>query len=104
MVRTMTRAFGEKALCRGRTDLPWQDEKLPNSVDLADMQAICLICPVFTECGRIALSDTGSGGFWASVWIPWPTMAGSDRRVARDRARAMLRRKIADKPLSESPA
>jgi|GEM_PF-4927911 len=57
------------------------------------MAAICADCPLTTQCALHALSDDIPGGFYAGVWLPWPTAAASSYGSRRS-ARAALRRVV----------
>lgn len=93
--------WADKAECRGLLELPWQSDKRPDDGWMAAMAEVCDSCPIRRECATSALSLKDSGGFWAGVWIPWYLDNGVVNSVARDQARAMLRRILAKPPLTE---
>lgn len=84
--------WDEKAQCARRRDLPWAGDYAPPAGQLAEMEAICVGCPVQRECASSGL-DGANGGFYAGIWLPWPTeyrKAKEERRVAMVRLRRFL--------------
>jgi hypothetical protein len=90
--------WDEKAQCAARRDLPWAGDNAPAAPQHLEMHGICSTCPVKLQC---ALSGTegANGGFYAGVWLPWPTeyKKGKDERRS---ALARLRRFIMDQAVT----
>lgn len=91
--------LGGPASCRLRHDLPWIGEERPDPDTYDEMESICDSCVVKLKCAEYALSGANrkghaaTGGFYAGVWIPWPSDTSSNRS-ARYRAREALRRRL----------
>lgn len=49
------------------------------------MSEVCAECPVLIDCAGYALNKEVVGGFYAVVWLPWPT---GRRNEAQERWRA----------------
>ena len=65
------------------------------------MATVCLECPVLSQCAAYALKGHNGngvdGGFYAGVYIPWPTYyRHAQRDMSRRSARHALRRHIAE--------
>ena len=75
--------------------LPWTADLAPTLNDHRIMSNICSDCPVLTECARHGLKKETVGGFYAGVWLPWPTgrRSEADERGRARRALSLTRRR-----------
>lgn len=65
------------AVCRERQTLPWTSDVVPDQDARAEMFNVCMSCPVLQDCATDTLKAMRSreilGGFYAGIWIPWPS-------------------------------
>lgn len=81
------------ARCGAHQGLPWISDIKPNPLEIARMAEVCADCPVQKSCAGYGLTTTG--GFYAGVWLPWPSSSSSssnNTRYLRRRSRNELRR------------
>jgi hypothetical protein len=80
-----------RAACVDHQHLPWTHDTAPPASDIDAMRAVCMECPVILQCAEHAYRRQ-VGGFYAGVWLPWPSVHESDRnRFDRHRARRHFR-------------
>ena len=95
----------EHALCIRHPRLPWTGvvagdrDASPTDEQFLTMARVCADCPVLNACAEYALighnGNGVDGGFYAGVWIPWPTYyRHAQRDQSRRRARHALRRHV----------
>jgi hypothetical protein len=89
-----------KALCARRRDLPWTADIRPTFMEMQQMAAVCVDCPVMAQCAARGLTEPG--GFYAGVWLPWRTSGAEndDTRMIRAAGRRALRKMNESKPRS----
>jgi len=88
-------SWTEYAACVFHVDLPWTSDQRPAEVHRAAMAAVCAQCPVLTRCAAYALEGHNGrgveGGFYAGVWVPWPSYyTRADRKHDREAAQRIL--------------
>ena len=85
----------QRAACKGLSGMPWTADVTPKESEQAAMRSVCDNCPVLLECALHAHERREEGGFWAGVWLPWRTGADSNAVYRWQRARAILRNRLA---------
>lgn len=81
----------QEAACTKYQHLPWTHDATPCTRDIVAMQSVCSQCPLTLKCASYALR-AHSGGFYAGVWLPWPTPVETDiTKLQRHRARRHLK-------------
>ena len=80
-----TREWVTRAACGFHPTLPWTGDPTPTPAERQAMSDVCGDCPVMTSCAVYALTPAVVGGFYAGVWLPWPT---GSRRETQERSRA----------------
>lgn len=86
--RLLIQSWTERAACVIHVDLPWTSDHRPSEARRTAMAAVCAQCPVLTKCAAYALKGHNGrgveGGFYAGVWVPWPSdYTRTDRKAAQ---------------------
>lgn len=91
----LNQSWTERAACVFHVDLPWTGDHRPPEAHRAAMAAVCAGCPVLTKCAAYALEGYNGrgveGGFYAGVWVPWPSYyTRTNRKQALEAAQRIL--------------
>jgi hypothetical protein len=79
-----------KAACRNWL-ARWTDDHTPPPSRMRPLTAVCLECPVRSQCASYALDIKAERGMYAGVWIPMHGVGKPTKRWLQARARLQRR-------------